>query len=114
MTRLLSWKGRRMSQVAVLRDDSPDVATMPLADIDPAVPELFRNETVFAYFQRLRAEDPVHYCISPEHGPYWSITRHSDIVAVECNHKAFSSDMRFGGISLMDIQDDFRTPMFIA
>ena len=48
----------------------------PLADLDVGHPELFRSDTLWPYFDRLRKEDPVHY--SSENsiwGPYWSITK---------------------------------------
>ena len=37
------------------------------------------------------AEDPVHFTAESEFGPYWSITRWDDIMAVDTNHEAFSS-----------------------
>ena len=44
------------------------------------------TNTIWPFFERLRAEDPVHYCAESEFGPYWSITRYDDIMAVETNH----------------------------
>ena len=37
------------------------VYAMPLSEINPADPEPFRNDTWAPYFERLRAEDPVHW-----------------------------------------------------
>jgi cytochrome P450 len=84
---------------------------MPLEDINPATPELFRDNTMWAYFERLRKEDPVHY--SPEHefGPYWSITKYNDIMAVDTDHASFSSEP---SITIADPKEDFKLPMFIA
>ena len=86
---------------------------MPLADIDPSDPELFRNDTMWPYFERLRKEDPVHWSTSPEAeiGGYWSITKYNDIMAVDTNHEAFSSEPT---IVLPDPDEDFTLPMFIA
>jgi cytochrome P450 len=86
---------------------------MPLADIDPSDPELFRNDTMWPYFERLRKEDPVHWSTSPEAeiGGYWSITKYNDIMAVDTNHEAFSSEPT---IVLPDPDADFTLPMFIA
>ena len=86
---------------------------MPLADIDPSDPELFRNDTMWPYFERLRKEDPVHWSTSPEAeiGGYWSITKYNDIMAVDTNHEAFSSEPT---IVLPDPAEDFTLPMFIA
>ena len=49
--------------------------SMPLEDINVADPELFRSNTFWPYFERLRKEDPVHYCKEHEFGPYWSVTK---------------------------------------
>ena len=86
---------------------------MPLADINPADPELFRTDTWGPYFERLRAEDPVHWAVSQEKdvGGYWSVTTWNDIMAVDTNHEAFSSEPT---IVLPDPAEDFTLPMFIA
>ncbi|HTO41730.1 MAG TPA: cytochrome P450 [Rhizomicrobium sp.] len=85
--------------------------SMPLAEINVADPELFRTDTMWPYFERLRKEDPVHYCAEHEFGPYWSITKYNDIMAVDTNHEAFSSEP---SITIVDPKDDFKLPMFIA
>ena len=87
--------------------------SMPIEDIDPANPELFRTDTMWPYFERLRKEDPVHWSVSPEEdvGGYWSITKYNDIMAVDTNHLAFSSEPT---IVLPDPAEDFTLPMFIA
>lgn len=85
--------------------------SMPLAEINVADPELFRTDTMWPYFERLRKEDPVHYCAEHEFGPYWSITKYNDIMAVDTNHEAFSSEP---SITIVDPKDDFTLPMFIA
>jgi len=56
----------------------------------------------------------VHYCRDSEFGPYWSITKYKDIMAVDTNHAAFSSDSGVGGITIRDQAEDFKLPMFIA
>ena len=87
--------------------------SMPLADIDPSNPEIFRTDTWAPYFERLRAEDPVHWSVSPEPdiGGYWSVTKFNDIMAIDTNHDVFSSDP---AIVLPDPAEDFTLPMFIA
>ncbi|MGD0106871.1 MAG: hypothetical protein ABSC06_22955 [Rhodopila sp.] len=42
------------------------------------------------------------------------ITRYRDIMAVDTNHKAFSSDAVMGGIVLRDLPMDLRRPSFIS
>ncbi len=83
----------------------------PLEALNPAVGERFRNDTMWPVFERLRAEAPVHYTPESDFGPFWSITRYHDIVAVETNHAVFSSA---DGITIFDQDADFQMPMFIA
>jgi cytochrome P450 len=86
----------------------------PLEDFHVGDPELFRTNTHWPWFERLRAEEPVHYCKDSEFGPYWSITRYNDIMAVDTNHGVFSSDSALGGITIRDARPDLRRPSFIA
>lgn len=89
-------------------------ASLPLDQIDVSNPQLFKDDTVEAYFARLRRDDPVHYCAQSRFGPYWSITKYKHIMDVEINHKVFSSDVMLGGITIRDIPMEHRRPMFIA
>jgi len=73
----------------------------PLAELNPAKAERFQNDTIWPYFERLRQEDPVHFTPESEFGPYWSITRWDDIMAVDTNHEAFSSA---DGIGLQNLE----------
>ena len=68
----------------------PEAYSVPLDQIHPADPVLFKNNVMWSYFERLRSEDPVHYCKRPfdigmgefldeEIGPYWSVTKYNDI-----------------------------------
>jgi cytochrome P450 len=68
-----------------------DPYSIPLDKIDVSDSELFETDTLWGYFERLRKEDPVHYCAESEFGPYWSVTRFHDIVHVEKNPEIFSS-----------------------
>lgn len=78
------------------------IDALPLDKIDVSNPELFHNDTVGAYFARLRKEDPVHYCAESAYGPYWSITRYADIVHVDSSHQIYSSEATLGGIVIDD------------
>ena len=84
---------------------------MPLDEIDMSRGERFRDDTIWPFFERLRREDPVHLTANSSFGPYWSITRYDDIMAIETNHDVFSSA---SGISIFDLAEDFPLPMFIA
>jgi cytochrome P450 len=85
--------------------------SIPIDQVNVADPELFRNDTIWPYFERLRKEAPVHYQPQHEFGPYWSITKYNDIMAVDTNHEVFSSEP---AITIAEPKDDFRLPMFIA
>ena len=88
--------------------------SMSLAEIDVSNPKLYQQDVWQPYFRRLRREAPVHYCKESPLGPYWSITKHKDIIAVEVNHRAFSSSSALGGITLRDRPAELELPMFIA
>jgi cytochrome P450 len=89
-------------------------ASLPLEDFDPGNPELFRSDTHWPYFDRLRKEDPVHYCKDSMFGPYWSVTKYNDIMDIETNHSVFSSAASLGGITIRDTAPDLRRESFIA
>ncbi|HEV2533638.1 cytochrome P450 [Phenylobacterium sp.] len=63
----------------------------PLETLNPAQAERFQADTIWPVFARLRREDPVHFTAESEFGPYWSLTRWDDIMAVDTNHQDFSS-----------------------
>ena len=74
----------------------------PLKDFHPGAPRLFQNDTLWPWFERLRKEEPVHYCTNAPIEPYWSVTKYNDIMHVDTNHGVFSSDASLGGISIRD------------
>jgi cytochrome P450 len=102
--------------VNAIEKDARDAAyALPLDKINVAQPLLFQSNTMWPYFERLRREDPVHYCAESEFGAYWSITRYNDIMAVDTNHQVFSSDYMLGGITIGGGQANVDPlPMFIA
>ena len=105
-----------MSEAAIRHGRQPEVDAyaIPLDKINVGDPELFRTNSFWPYFARLRREDPVHYCADSEFGPYWSVTKYNDIMAVDTNHQVFSSEAGLGGITIGNPPEDFRLPMFIA
>jgi cytochrome P450 len=88
--------------------------SMPLSEIHPGAPQLFRDDTLWPFFERLRKEEPVHYCTSSPIEPYWSVTRYNDIMHVDTNHGIFSSDVSLGGITIRDVPAGYDWPSFIA
>jgi cytochrome P450 len=86
----------------------------PLDQFHVADSRLFRSDTLWPWFERLRAEDPVHYTAESEFGPYWSVTKHRDIIAVDSNHAVFSSCSTKGGIAIDDGYGPQEQSNFIA
>ncbi len=94
----------------VLGTSASDLATM-----DVSRGELYELGSWRPLFAKLRAEAPVHYCPDSIFGPYWSVTKYDDIVAVEGNPEVFSSSWEHGGIVIFDMQDtNVQLRMFIA
>ena len=88
---------------------------LPLDKINPAQQRLFEADAHWPYFERLRKEDPVHYTAESEFGPFWSITKYNDIMAVDTNHQVFSSESSLGGITIGGAPGgEGPLPMFIA
>ena len=102
----------RMEAQKQARDET---YTLPLDQMNPAQPARFQADTMWPIFERLRAEDPVHYTAEHEFGPYWSITKYNDIMAIDTDHQRFSSDFMKGGINSAGGQSNMDPlPMFIA
>lgn len=91
--------------------DLPHPLTTPLENIDVSDPRLLEQDAWRPYFARLREEDPVHYQADSPFGPFWSVTRFEDIVAVDSNHQDFSSEP---AIVIGDMVEDMTVEMFIA
>jgi len=94
-----------------LNDARAKAYATPLEQFNMADPQLFKTDSHWPYFERLRKEDPVHYCPESEEGPYWSITKYNDIMAVDSDWQTFSSEP---SITIFDPEEDFTLPMFIA
>jgi len=92
------WQSSRRLRIPV--DPNLDPNDIPLDDFNVANPELFRQQLMYRYFDRLRRDAPVHYCRESQYGPYWSISRYHDIMEVEKNHEVFSSSYEFGGVTI--------------
>jgi cytochrome P450 len=89
-----------------------DAYRQPLETLNPAQPELFQQDAMWPLFERLRKEDPVHFTPASDYGPYWSITKYNDIMAVDTNHQVFSSEP---SITIVDpVLAQGPLPMFIA
>ncbi len=69
----------------------------PLDEFQVHAIDHFTSDTLWPWFERLRAEDPVHYTAESEYGPYWSVTRYADIVTCESDAARLSSSAEKGG-----------------
>jgi len=84
-----------------------------------ADPDIWLNYEYFPIFEKMRREDPVHYCAESTYGPYWSVTRYEDIMAVDTNHAVYSSEADFGGIVIddriaIDPETNYKSASFIS
>ncbi|MDG1233487.1 MAG: cytochrome P450, partial [Pseudomonadales bacterium] len=77
-----------------------NVNDVPLDKIDVSRPEIFLNDNWQPWFERLRKEAPVHYLADSVNGPFWSVTSHEMIKAVDTNNEIFSSEAK--GIAIVD------------
>lgn len=102
------------SKEALQRAAREEAYATPLKDFHPGAPRLFRNDTLWPFFERLRKEEPVHYCTNAPIEPYWSITKYNDIMHVDTSHSVFSSDVRNGGIAIRDAPQGYDWPSFIT
>jgi len=97
---------------ALLKKHRDYAFSMPIEQINPAQPHLFQQNAIWPYFERLRRDDPVHFCEKHEFGPYWSITKQEDIVSISRAPGIFSSE---GGVTIVNQGlVEGTLPMFIA
>ncbi|HEU0061535.1 MAG TPA: cytochrome P450 [Hyphomicrobiaceae bacterium] len=83
----------------------------PLGSIDVSDPAIYQEDRWAPLFARLRREAPVHYCAASRYGPFWSVTRYNDIMAVELDHASYSSEL--GGAQVEDQPADMKRGSFI-
>ena len=92
-------------------EKAPRASDIDLAAFDITDPEYWRQEAYWDYFARMRKEAPVNYTPDSPFGPFWNVTTYKDIMTVDTTHGVFSSE---GGITVVDQDEDFQLPMFIA
>jgi len=100
-----------MATIAPLPGLDGDV---PVSAIDVSDATLYANDSWRPVFARLRDQAPVHHQANSPFGPFWSVNRHADIMAVEARPDVFSSSHEFGGITVVDLFDEYNLPQFIA
>jgi len=89
----------------------PDYRALSLAEIDVSDPRMFQFDYWHGLFARLREDSPVHYQPESPAGPFWSVSRYEDIVAIERDTETFSSEP---SIAILDPEPDMILKMFIA
>ena len=80
----------QVDKAARMRRARDEAYATPLAQFHPGAPRLFQDDTLWPWFERLRNEDPVHYCTNAPIEPYWSVVKYNDIMHVDTNHGIFS------------------------
>jgi cytochrome P450 len=68
-----------------------------IPDIDEVItdPKTYGDEHLYHQaFAQLRRDDPVHWSTPRDYRPFWAITRHADIMAVELNSANFKNEPR--------------------
>ncbi len=74
-------------------------------DIDEVIvdPRTYGDEHAYhRAFALLRAHDPVHWTAPRDYRPFWAVTRHADIMAVEANPQNFLNDPRQFLVTIKD------------
>ncbi len=88
-----------------------DPNTIPLDEIDLAHPGIWQRNEFLPFLERLRRDDPVHYCPKSAVGPYWSVTKYKDIMEVDTSPDIYSSEPSIG---IVDAFEEFTLPSFIS
>lgn len=88
-----------------------DPYSVPLSEIDLSHPGIWAANEFLPFLERLRKEDPVHYCQDSAVGPYWSVTKYEDIMTVDTSPDIYSSQPTIG---ITDPLEEYTLPMFIA
>ena len=89
----------------------PDYREIDITELDVSDPRMFQHDYWHDLFARLREESPVHFQPESPAGPFWSVTRYEDIVAIERDTDTFSSEP---SIAILDPEPDMILKMFIA
>ena len=89
----------------------PDYRGIDITELDVSDPRMFQHDYWHDLFTRLREESPVHFQPESPAGPFWSVTRYEDIVAIERDTDTFSSEP---SIAILDPEPDMILKMFIA
>lgn len=73
-------------------------AASSLADIDLLSRDVFADHVPHEWFERLRAQAPIHHHPEPGGPGFWAFTSHHDVGALNRDWHTFSSEHRLGGV----------------
>ena len=96
----LAGKSEARAQSAIGVVSNPEVLRMRNVTADPvaavlADPAAYTDENrLHAAFAQLRATNPVAWVDVPGYSPFWAITKHADIMAIERNNTVFTNSPR--------------------
>jgi cytochrome P450 len=83
-----------MSQAAAQNPNRFPGFTRGRIDDEVVNPDLYATGEIYDVFKRLRAEAPVRLMSPAGFRPFWSVTKHADILEVEKNHQIFVNRLR--------------------
>ena len=95
-------------------------AQQDLSFEDITHPDIYAQNRWHEPFRRLRADGGIHFFEDSRFGPHWAITTHKPIVHVEALPAIYSSEGKYGGITVAGFGDnalqsfEVPMPMFIA
>ena len=82
----------------------PQPTAVPLDQVDLTDLDAFARNEGWAMFDRLRAEDPVHWTPeAPPNSGFWAVTKYEDIDAVDRDPETFTSTKY---VNLEEVDDD--------
>ena len=74
-----------------INTEALEIDERPLSEIDVSDAQIYLEDRWQPVFRRLRRDAPVHFHESSHTGPYWSVSSHALIKAVDTQHDVFSS-----------------------
>ncbi len=102
---------QKATYASALADAREQANSMPLEDIDVTDWSLYKTNTHWPYFERMRRDAPVYFHERSRVGPYWSITGFHEMKQIDADNARFSS---LDNITARDLPPELVAPSFIA
>ena len=111
-----------MASVAIDENEAQETVTVEAPHPwDVSVSEIYVEDRWQPIFKEMREKAPINKVTGSAFGDYWNITTHKPIQHVEALPEIYSSDVKNGGITVVDEKalgigedENFTLPMFIA